>query len=50
MEIVHVVFFPNGSMQGVYSGRDTAQRFASWVDGYITTMELDPHLIPFGMR
>jgi len=50
MEIVHVVFFPNGSIQGVYSGRDTAQRFANRVDGYITAMEIDPHLTPFAIR
>jgi len=42
--MVHVVFYNNGNIQGVYSGRDTAIRYAKWIDGYIIPMELDAHI------
>ena len=49
-ELVHVVFYNNGNIQGVYSGRDTAIRYAKWIDGYIIPMQLDTHITPLALR
>lgn len=48
--MVYIVFHANDNVHSVYSGKGTAERVARQIGGYITALELDPHMTPFALQ